>query len=269
VPGQKAIFYLFITVLTVVMTGCKKFESNPHEIKAGLPSEVHAANLRWLSQAKTDNDTVCFVVAGDSQRFYEQLDLMVKKINGIDGVDFFVLAGDITDFALAEEFKWVCDKLSKLEVPYFCAAGNHDLTANGEELYRFIFGPMDFAFTHKKHKFIIHNTNSRETGFNGKVPDLTFLEKELQDTAPDYFVGISHVPPFNVDFDAALQAPYSSLLASKKNFILSVHGHLHATLDKHMYGEHVRYIVTPALDDHQVYLMKISGGKIIKTTISF
>jgi 3',5'-cyclic-AMP phosphodiesterase len=260
-----------LIILTFFFEACNKFESSPYQNadRSGLPSELNRMNLDKLrTKTQFADDTVRIVFSGDTQRFYDEVELLVEKTKDIPHVDFLILAGDITDFGLAAEFLWIHSRLDKLHVPYVCVIGNHDLIANGEALYEKIFGEKNFSFRFRGYKFIFHDTNGREYGFNGQVPDLAILDRELQDSTV-LCIGVSHVPPFNEDFDPTLEAGYSNLLASKPAFLLSLHGHLHGGLDTNWYNDHVRYMVTPTVGKREAYLIKMVDTVIIKQTFTF
>jgi 3',5'-cyclic AMP phosphodiesterase CpdA len=217
---------------------------------------------------KGSDDTVTILFTGDSQRFYSSLDALVQKSNSISDIDFLVLAGDISDFALLQEFMWVYNRLERLRVPYFCVIGNHDLTANGSQIYTEMFGPKNFSFNYKGYKFLFHDTNGREYDFNGSVPDVDWISEEMNDSAK-WFVGVSHVPPYDVDFDKSLEEKYHNTLSKDPRFILALNGHQHNGGDSFYYDDNVRYITSYAVDHNQCLLLKLINGKIIKQVISY
>jgi 3',5'-cyclic AMP phosphodiesterase CpdA len=254
------------------MLACNKFEYSPFqsETMGDMPNNLNIINLdKLLSNEINADDTVTIIYTGDSQRFYDELEDLVKKVNTISNVDFLILCGDIADFGILQEYLWIHEQLNKLNVPYLCAIGNHDLVANNGEVYTKIFGEKNFSFTYKKYKFLFHDTNGREYNFNGNVPDLWWLSDQLEDTIPEWFVGVSHVPPYDIDFDKALEYPYKNLFSSTSGFIISLHGHLHGTSDSYYYGDSVRYMTSNSVDKKEVVLLKFINGKIIKQMIEY
>ena len=95
-----------------------------------------------------------------------------------------------------------------------------------------MFGPTDFSFVYDSVKFICHNTNSPEYP-NRKVPDMTWLSRELSGTEDAaYIVTVSHIPPFSpLEFDRELAESYPLLLSRTPRMLLSLHGHVHQHLD--------------------------------------
>ncbi|MBC7487363.1 MAG: metallophosphoesterase [Cytophagaceae bacterium] len=75
-----------------------------------------------------------FIFSGDSQRFYDELKNLATKANSLPKVDFLILAGDITDFGLLQEFIGINDKLKGLNFPYMAVVCNHNLTSNGSAI---------------------------------------------------------------------------------------------------------------------------------------
>lgn len=259
-------------ILPIMFCGCNKFEFSPYqtEIPNGMPSNLNSKNISKLKQSEQNSDdTVTILYSGDSQRFYDELDNLVDKVNTRTDIDFFILCGDISDFGTLQEVLWVTNELDRLTIPYLCAIGNHDLTANGEQVYSNVFGEKYFSFTYKKYKFLFHDTNGREYGFNGATPNLWWISEELTDTTNSWFVGISHVPPYDVDFDPALEIPYKNLLASRSNFILSLHGHLHGTSDSYYYNDSVRYMTSNSVNKNEAVILKLINGSIIKQFLEY
>src|SRR5690606_5450087 len=137
---------------------------------------------------------------GDAQRFYDELEAFVKSVNRLPSVDFILLAGDLSDFGLLEEFELVHERLKKLNSPYIAVPGNHDLVGRREDVFTRMFGPLNFSFVFQGVKFVAHNTNSREYT-TGNVPDLQWLSNELLPSdGVQYYVAVSHVAPFDPDF---------------------------------------------------------------------
>ena len=255
---------LFLYLTLLCLSACEKFEYSPYEAPRDPSVEpLNPANINRIKQREaSEDDTVTILFTGDSQRSYHALDALVAKANSLSRIDFLVLAGDISDFGLEQEFSWIRERLNRLKMPYLCVVGNHDLTGSGPALYETVFGPRNFAFTYKGYKFIFHDTNSREYDFNGTVPDMGWLSNEIKANGASWMVGVSHVPPYDSDFDRALEKPYSQLFGSDRRFILSLHGHLHGWSDSFYYDDHVRYITSYSVDKETCTLLRFVKGQI-------
>lgn len=232
--------------MLLTLVGCKDlFQYNLQEIR--LDEEETNLNLKNIPkiEALPQRDTLKFVLIGDTQRFYDQAEKFVTHINKRNDISFVVLAGDISDFGLNEEFKWVHRELKKLKMPYVGVIGNHDMLANGRLIFNKMYGPENFSFSCNGTRFICLNTNSREVGFDGSLPNLSWLDSELKQAASytNTFV-ISHVPPFNhTDFDQKLELPYVNLLASYPNVRASLHAHEHTTNRVRPYDGDLEYFI--------------------------
>lgn len=259
----------FLTISTF-LTSCDQFEFSPNQsFDQSSPSNLNAQNLARLRQ-NVEDDTVTVVFAGDTQRWYDEQERFVKKVNSLENVDLVLLAGDISDFGILQEFKWVQKRLSALHAPYFGIIGNHDMVANGRQIFRQMFGPLNYSFVYQGIKFIAHNTNGLEApGEN--IPDLGWLARELHNTeGADYIVTVSHVPPFNAtEFGTESVKPYTELLENTPNLLLSLHGHVHQHQDFYPFGDNVHYMTSFSFEQSAFVLLKIFNGKAIKTIINY
>ena len=263
---RRALFLAF-----AVLTSCNAFEFSPNQVfDNDTPRNLNEVNIsRLKSQAGDDTITIAFV--GDSQRFYDEVEEFVDKVNTIDGVDFVLLAGDVTDFGLLDEFEWIEESFSRLDKPYIAVIGNHDVIGNGEEVFERMFGPLNYSFVYKGVKFVVHNTNGREYT-DVAIPDISWLENEFsreESEAVSHIVGVSHVPPTNGDFNPDLVEPYAALLARTPDFLVSLHGHVHDHEDHYPFNDGVRYITSYAFAQNTFVLLKIVNGEIIKETVSY
>jgi Icc protein len=263
---------IFLCVYLSVCVSCEKAEYSPNQVKTpNTPSELNRKNIeRLLSTSSGNNQTIRIAYTGDSQRYYDDAVAFKDKVNSMQGIDMVILAGDITDFGLRQEFEWVNDIFSRLNVPYIGVIGNHDHGGNGEKTYRYMFGETDFSFVYKGVKFICHNTNGREYNFNGSVPDMGWMRQQLapQEGVSNY-IAVAHVPPYDDDFDKALEEPYTALFRQTPGFIVSLYGHRHHTTDSYPYGDSVRYINSNAIDQREFLLLEISDGKAVKTLVAY
>ncbi len=248
---------IYLLSLLFILFSCQDlFQFNPNEIRLEEhEQDLNAKNIQRLSQYKA-GDTLKFVLIGDSQRFYDEVQSFVSKVNSEEDVAFVLLAGDITDFGLSKEFKWINDRLRQLEVPYITIIGNHDMLGNGPLVYSKMFGPTDFSFDVGRYQFICLNTNSLESGMSGSVPDLPWLKKQLDDGSHQRqaFV-VSHIPPFDNGFDSTLEKNYASILAHSGRVKLSMHGHRHQFSVSRPYQDGVTYLVAASLNKRSYTLV--------------
>jgi Icc protein len=265
--------YAAVTIVCITgFTACNKFEYSPYqnEVSEDMPSNLTEKNLAKLKSNEANaDDTVIIVYSGDCQRFYDQLHQLVTKVNTLPNVDFLIMSGDIADFGILKEYLWINREFDKLNVPFLTAIGNHDLATDNGEVYTKIFGLKNYSFIYKGYKFLFHDTNGREYGFNGSIPNMFWLQDQVNDSTPHWFVGVSHVPPYNVDFDPVLQYPYKNLFRDTPGFILSLHGHIHDKADAYYYSDSVRYMTSNSVEKNEAILLKLINGQIIKQMIEY
>lgn len=256
----------------VAIAGCDSFEYSPNQaFDSNTPRNLNDRNLALLKEKALSDDTVTIAFVGDSQRFYDDVEDFVSKVNEIPSVDFTLLAGDITDFGLLNEFEWINDAFSKLHSPYMAVIGNHDVVGNGENVFKRMFGPLNYSFVYDSIKFVVHNTNGREYLGDG-VPDLKWLRTQLsEERTADvrHVVAVSHVPPTNGDFNAGLVPDYTALFASTPGFVASLHGHIHDHTDGYPFNDGVRYVTSFAFNQRSFLIVRIVNGKFSTEIIAY
>jgi 3',5'-cyclic AMP phosphodiesterase CpdA len=207
----------------VVAVGC--FEYSPHAIVLD-PSERHLHEKAVARlEAAPPQGMVRFAVVGDTELAYDEATEAVEHLNERDDIAFVVQMGDFTQVGLLPEFRRMNEIFARLRVPYFVVIGIHDYLGNGEDIYERMFGAVNFAFTFGRARFLLFDSNSREFGFDGSVPDLAWLAAQLApDGDHDRAVLFSHVPPGTSDFDPSLQEGYDALLRAHRP-VLAFHAH--------------------------------------------
>lgn len=258
----------WITGVLFFLAGCDAFEYSPNQaFDANSEVALNQRNINRLLKSDGD-DTITIAFVGDSQRFYDELELFIDKVNQYPEVDFVLLAGDITDFGLLQEYELVHDRLTRINKPYIGVVGNHDVLANGEETFERMYGPLNQSFIYKNVKFILHNTNGREYP-DKEVPDLEWLSSQFNaDDDSKFVIPVSHIPPFDPDFDSTLETGYSDLMRKHK-VLISLHGHIHQFKDGFPYGDGIRYMTSPSFDTRSFVMLKIVNGKVFHQLIDY
>lgn len=248
---------------SLLLSSCDLLEFSPNDHRApDSERDLTAKNLAMLAQRPLPaGDTLRFVFTGDSQRFYDDAEDLVKSVNQQPGIQFMLVAGDISDFGFAREMRWINDDLRKLKVPYLTVVGNHDLVGNGRKAYEAIFGPRNYSFVYGDTKFIFADTNGREYNFDGTAPDMTFVKRELADNSVRRHVIISHVPPQDEDFDPALSQPYVTALREDPRLVFELNGHRHAFSIGEVFGDGVTYINSSSFESRQYVILTVWGDK--------
>ena len=241
-----------------LLGSCELLEFSPNAHNGPKEqSDLTAKNLaRMAANPLRAGDTLRFVFTGDSQRFYDHAEKLVESVNQQSGLAFMVVAGDISDFGLAREMRWVDDCLSKLDIPYLTVIGNHDQVGNGREAYQHIFGPLNYSFVYGDTKFILIDTNSREYNFNGRIPDIGWLQQQTSNLeGAKRQVVLCHVPPLDSDFDPNLAEPYARTLAAAPKLTFALNGHTHRFEVAEPFNDGVTYISSFSFEKNQYVIL--------------
>jgi Icc protein len=243
----KKYYILLLGILTMSCEGLFQFNPNQIVLKDS-EKDLNSKNVQRIRSLPVP-DTLRFILMGDTQRWYDESADFVESANKQDKVSFVIHAGDISDFGLTQEFKWVNEIMLKLKHPYVTVIGNHDIVANGPDAYTKMYGALNYSFEFGDNKFVFINTNSREYAFDGTTPDINWLRSELTNN-PGHKnpIVIAHVPPFDGDFDKNLEKEYARTLAEGK-VKFSLYGHQHSFRDGVYYDDGVHYYVTTSMGE--------------------
>lgn len=262
--------YWGVLFLLAIISCHDSLEYSPN-VTAGrnTPENINAINLAKLQETPGD-DTVRFILSGDTQRGYDEAKAFVEMANQLPGLDFVVIAGDISDFGLLKEMEWIAEIYEDLQVPYVAVIGNHDMAAHGETVFRKIFGELNYSFLYNGYKFICLNTNSREVAFNGTIPDLNWLNQQVQpESGVRGYIAISHVSPFSKDFDRNLEANFVAALERSGNCLASLHAHDHNSGQYRPYSNQIPFIVSSAILKREFTLIQIVDGTLQATEMAY
>jgi hypothetical protein len=277
------VFKLCVFLSVLFLAGCTKIEFSPNQkFDRNSSVDINQKNLDRLFNTVND-DTLRFVLSGDSQRSYDNVADFVNVVNSIKGLDLVILDGDISDFGLLQEMEWIHAMYGKLKAPYIGVIGNHDLQAKGKDVFQRMYGKLNYSFVYDSIKFVCHDTNSREYNFNGTAPDLAWLRNEFQpESKIKAFISVAHVPPFAADFDVDAQHAYLNILSSV-NVLGSLYAHINETntyyytADESYYIDNeqpyheneVPFLVTNALQNREFLIMEIVDGKLSSKNIKY
>ncbi|RZK37517.1 MAG: metallophosphoesterase, partial [Pedobacter sp.] len=253
----------FILPLLILLS-CNADEYSPNQkFNRSTPVGVNDREIKRLAQ-KSAGSTVKIAVSGDTQRYYKESEEFVKYINSREDIDFVILNGDISDFGLLLEFYGIYKIYDRLNVPFISIVGNHDLVANGSDIYKRMFGPLNFTFNYAGIKFVCHDTNGREYNFNESIPNLNWLAENLKlDAGTDRIVAFSHVPPTDDDFDPKLSKPYQDLFNKTPGVLASLHSHQQGPeITRYKNGNGIPFITTNAIVNRAFTILTITDGQI-------
>lgn len=206
-----------------VVAGC--VVTTPYD---GEPDErdLTQKNLDALA-TRTPPKRFKFIALGDVHDEYDDLARTVDVINTRNDIEFVAIAGDMSDRGLRQELEWSQAIFARLRVPYLTAIGNHDAISSGAQIYRRMYGPLDYRFRFGGIEFVFFNSNSLEFT-DGSAPNFPWIDAQLSAASDaDGIVLVTHYPPvFPPKKPEGLYDPrrYDELFA-KHEITLSVHSH--------------------------------------------
>lgn len=164
----------------------------------------------------------------------EDLEISVRDINSLKGIDFVIFAGDITEFGSDEEILLAKSIIDKLNVPYYIVAGNHDSkwSESGCNTFSRVFGYEHFNFNFGGVQFIGTNSGPNMRMAPALVPreSVVWLDSVTRALPPGVpVVFVNHYP---LD-DAMLNYSVVIDLLRRVNIQVSLcgHGHSNRVLD--------------------------------------
>ncbi len=265
---MRTLLLLFFISLTFV--SCNHFEFSPNQTFDNISlKDINANNLKRLGDGAND-DTVRFVLTGDPQRSRDETVKLCRTINLLNGIDFVIIDGDITEFGVLKEMLWISRTLESLNSPYLAVIGNHDETGRGRESFRNMFGELNYSFVYGGIKFIAHDSNSREYDFNGQIPDIPWLKEQLKpEPGVTGYVGVSHIPVNSFDFDESLKEDYKKAFASTPGFLASLNAHTHNFDVFYPDNSGIPYIVTSSIGNREFLVLQIVNNKLSFERVPF
>lgn len=150
-----------------------------------------------------------------------ELEAIVARINGLPGIAFVVIAGDITEKGGPAEFVEARKILDKLAAPYYALPGNHDSHWIG-------YGLAGFRDTWPEDKFVFQKNKTFFIGIHGwdmgnvSPQDLEWLERRVSECPLSSMICLFIHQPLNfLDNGFAV----SNILRGRKAYVIS--GHVH------------------------------------------
>lgn len=179
---------------------------------------------------------------------------LLKQDVASKGIDFFVVAGDLTDNGLEAEYEICRNDFDSIGIPWYVTIGNHDLyQTSGWESYKKTFGPSCYSVGMNGLLRIIFLDTS--TGTVGKV-QFSWLEEQLQRSNEKYILVVTHYPLYDDLVPSIWRLPSSEEryklihLCRKYNVYAYIGGHLHTF--QHQKIQELHHFIVGAMYPHDL-----------------
>lgn len=253
---------VFLPILFILTTACEFFEYHPYDLPHG-PSyrNINAKNIDNLLTHHHGGDTIRFVFMGDTQRYYDETADFVKHVNRRSDIDFVIHGGDITDFGMSKEYRWVHDIMKKLKVPYVAIVGNHDLVGHGKEVYQDMYGDLNFSFVFNHTRFIFLNTNALEFDYGTPVPDFYYMIQFIDDR-PEVTQTIvaMHSQPTSEQFNNNSKLMFNHVIEQYNHPLFCLHAHSHRLMVNDFFNNGINYYCCEAMEDRSYMVFTVTDG---------
>lgn len=262
--SKRHIIILLIATLSLFPIGCQDYfdytpyaiESEQHRLTANNLARIEASSRHHFEPFK-------FAVIADTHAYYDELKAVIPLLNQRNDLAFLLIAGDLTDFGLQQEYQWMVDLLAKLRIPYLTVIGNHDALNNGKDNYRAFFGDFDYSFTYNRVKFVALNSNSWE--FDNTAPRLDWLRSELSRYhLYHHQIVLTHIRPYDSRFALDFSQAYAA--AMEENFVsLVVAGHDHTHDYREVilsHGQTIGYMAAGTLKYRGYVIVTVEANRV-------
>ena len=262
---------LIFTSWLCLLSSCDAFDVHPYDGKISGSRNINEKNIARIEQSMRGKDTIRYAFISDSQRWYDELEAFVNHINKQKNIDFIIHGGDVSDFGLTKEFLWQRDILEKLTLPYVVLVGNHDYLANGDEVFRQVYGPLNFSFIAGNTKFLCLNTNALESNYSEPIPDFNFIKQEQLRQVGEYSntVVTMHAQPTSEQFNNNVADLFQYSIKQFPNLLYCAHGHGHNYQGVDVFDDAILYFQTPNIGKRQYILFTITADTYTQQLISY
>ncbi len=263
----------FALVCVSLLCGCSNiFDYHVYDTQISGETGINAKNKALIEADCSDKKEIKFAFISDTQRWYDETEEVVKHLNTKGDIDFVIHGGDLSDFGATREFMWQRDILNKLIRPYVCLIGNHDCLGTGKHTFEKIFGNPNFSFRAGNTLFICLNTNALEYDYSEPVPDLMFLERELEyalESGIEKTIVLMHAPPFDLVFNNNVASAFQYTIKRFPNLQFCVYGHNHNTEINEFFNDGIIYYGCTNIKDRRYFLFTINGDDYEFEEVSF
>lgn len=246
-------------------------EFHPYDLDIDGETGINAKNIARIESDLQGKDRFSFVLISDTQRWYDETEDAVAAINQLEGVDFVIHTGDLSDFGLKLEFELQRDILNKLNVPYVCLLGNHDCLATGEEVFLTVFGERDFSFNAGNTHFLCLNTNALEFDYSEAVPDFNYIDSDQKALPGDITRTIvaMHAAPYTEQFNNNVARVFQHYILQYPALQFCLAGHTHNLSVDELFEDGILYYTAPSIKRRTLMRFTFTSDTYAYETISF
>ena len=169
-----------------------------------------------------------------------------------NGLDFVIVAGDLTDNGLPVEYENCISDFEDFDVPWFVTIGNHDLYQNdGWESYKAHFGPSAYSIRINAALRLLFLDTS--TGTVGKK-QFIWLEEQLNSAEEKNILVITHYPLYDDLVPSIWRLPSSeeryNIIHLLQKYQVSgfIGGHLHTF--QHLQFQEIDHFIVGSMYPH-------------------
>jgi Icc protein len=252
----------------LILFACQTFDYSPTLLEAERRDpHLNEANLERIAAAPGPRLHGKIAVMADTHLFYDELRAAVDKLNADSSIDFVVVAGDVTKYGYADEYKIFSDIIAKIRAPVIVGVGNHDVQADGKALYQRLYGPTDFTFAWRGYEFVFFDDNAR--GIPDGIPDWGWLDTAMSSAGDSLrVIPVCHAPPYTDQLDSSQSQRLVNLYSENKAVIV-IGGHTHHYDFGEFFGAGIPYLIADDIGDRNYVLVTLDGGNAVVERVYF
>lgn len=257
-------------LLACCLAGCEVLDEHPYSERIDGPTGVHSRNIGRIQRLCDAGGTFSFAFLSDTQGAYDEMKDAIDAINSRGDISFIVHGGDQTDFGLPKEFVWCRDILESSGLPYITVIGNHDCLGNGDATFAYIYGEPNYSFNAGTTHFVCLNTVALEYDYSNPVPDLGFIEADIEAVdrlnaehpgAVTHTVVVMHSRPYDEQFNNNVAKTFGYYLTKYPGYpgrCFCLNGHNHRADISDLMENGVIFHQVPNIAKRQLFVFTVT-----------
>lgn len=257
---KKTFIFILSILLLTAFPACDLIEYHPYDTHVDGATHLTQQMIDRIEDSCAHKDTIRFAQISDTQRWYDETQLLINAINAHGHIDFVIHTGDQTDFGLTKEFIWQRNIMAGFKMPFLCIIGNHDCLGTGEDTYHKIYGTDNFSFNAGFLHFVCLNTNAFEYDYSYNIPDFNYIKRDI-DSIPSTVtrtVVAMHAIPFSEQFNNNVADYFNTMLHEYPSLIFCIGGHDHHTDVHYPFNDNLPYFECAAAKDKTFLLFTVT-----------